>query len=928
MSTDTSSPQEHPKNTPHTADPRIQRQMAGCILFAFESAIARLVLEDPALPSTLPPNITKGLSKNPCFRFADVSTLSATDLIHGAYLSQLFDICDAILQSERATHTNQLREWCTTNSIYDLRNALSHPARPFAEHMWYQLQALATHPAVLQLGLREIVDAHRACLANQFTPPPDAWVQAIASSEIPNNLLTAAIEHPEGSFVGRKAALQTLRQRLLTPTIRAVAIVGEGGLGKTAFAIECLRTLRIDLEAHRVIDRIVMLTARNVRLTPDGQQPMTPAFTDTSSLLTALARELLDDDEATGDDALSAFAEVRLLLCLDNLETVLLTNPDFFPDLFSQLPATWKVLVTSRVPVDLTWTQRLERLPEGEAIQITRQHAAMTGVLTSIAPPMLLAIATNAESPLAIKLCIDCIALGASPEHAIDTARRLTVDFAFQNLVDHLPPDSRWLLEAVFAVGGSIAQHRLGLLLDWELNRLQSAISQLMRANVLTPRQTEQDQVLELSSALQEFVRLHPLDLAFRETVFTRWHTHLTAADNAKLPGAKSRPETRFADVTDADLIRQLKSSLALARVGRAPEGLAQLRRLRQFFPRVSAVLRAEAGILDLIRDFPGRLRALEEAIRCDGSDVRARLELAEVHRDLDRYGEALRYTQPLIDSGMLMRDEVDPRVRRRLATVHYKNCLWLGSDLVLNGDEVIGSRYLEQCLVDTQSWDSAPEEIRPFLGFVRASAIRRLTEVRGSPWVERLRQLNNALSVLTGLYDERGVLDFTVPELRELFAQFEWTSRCRDAEVVRGEWTDVFAAISKYALAARALERNPSAEIEWKSNLTSLRAFGLRYGLVGGNEPDWSLLGKVPDAEELAQFGYVSAIVTNPSNHYRGYLFAKEIGGEVVFVHHSAASVTRSDFEHIPLGTMLMVLTGPSPRAGLDRKAIDVYVV
>jgi tetratricopeptide (TPR) repeat protein/transcriptional regulator with XRE-family HTH domain len=241
-----------------------------------------------------------------------------------------------------------------------------------AGHARMSTQAVsALERGIRQFPRRSTVTA----LADALNLPPRARDNFFAAAARPRGPRPAAAAPPPSTpyqlpspvvdFTGRDAELNQLIETLSGPGIVAAAIVGMGGVGKTALALRA---------AHAVLDRF-----------PDGQlflnlqghgpgEPMSQA-----DALTYLLRGLgLPRDEVPGDPDLAAgrlrtiLAERRVLLILDDAQAA--------EQIQRMLPGTGGsgVIITSRrefagvaFPV-----LRLSVLPPAEGLELLRRIAS------------------------------------------------------------------------------------------------------------------------------------------------------------------------------------------------------------------------------------------------------------------------------------------------------------------------------------------------------------------------------------------------------------------------------------------------------------------------------------------------------------------------------------------------------------------------
>ena len=61
-------------------------------------------------------------------------------------------------------------------SLFEIRNAVSHPNRPFPSFYWYRCAAIASDPAIDALGLNEVAHAFINAIEGRIQEPPEEWL--------------------------------------------------------------------------------------------------------------------------------------------------------------------------------------------------------------------------------------------------------------------------------------------------------------------------------------------------------------------------------------------------------------------------------------------------------------------------------------------------------------------------------------------------------------------------------------------------------------------------------------------------------------------------------------------------------------------------------------------------------------------------------
>lgn len=183
-------------------------------------------------------------------------------------------------------------------------------------------------------------------------------------------------------FFGRETELAAIREAL-DPESRTwgVLIDGPGGMGKTSLAVRAAYDCPPDL-----FDRIVFLSAKDRELDDDGVRPLGPFMVPgLLAMLNEIARELARPAIAKAPEGerfrllLDALRGERVLLILDNLESLLKAERDLLLTFVSRLPLGSKAILTSRRPIGSASERRsLEKLGQAAALdtlgELARHH--------------------------------------------------------------------------------------------------------------------------------------------------------------------------------------------------------------------------------------------------------------------------------------------------------------------------------------------------------------------------------------------------------------------------------------------------------------------------------------------------------------------------------------------------------------------------
>jgi tetratricopeptide (TPR) repeat protein len=262
-------------------------------------------------------------------------------------------------------------------------------------------------------------------------------------------------------FFGREDELSRIA-RSLSPDTRSwgALIDGPGGIGKTALAVRAA-----ELTPPGQFERVIFLSSKSRELTVDGAKPlanfMLPGYLD---MLNELARHIdrAEITKTTADnrpsELLRALRNRRLLLILDNLESVSVNDRDRLFDFLGHLPATCKAIVTSRRRDDVdARVVRLDKLGREAAMQLMAKLAEDRELLARANTRQLASLyETTGGNPLLIRWTAGQLGRGRckTVEDAIAILRKATKDndpleFIFGDLAESFTENETKVLAAL-----------------------------------------------------------------------------------------------------------------------------------------------------------------------------------------------------------------------------------------------------------------------------------------------------------------------------------------------------------------------------------------------------------------------------------------------------------------------------------------------
>jgi LuxR family glucitol operon transcriptional activator len=283
---------------------------------------------------------------------------------------------------------------------------------------------------------------------------PEFW--RYEKNAVPNNLPLP--DYDETSFLGREIDRKHLKNHLVGRH-PVITLVGEGGVGKTALALQCVYGL-LDLADQCPYEAIVWTSLKNKVLTASGINSVHGGVANVLGILQESTNQLGVPTPQTevidaANELLAYLKEIKVLLIIDNFET-LTANP--LREFFSNIPEGSKVLITSRVGLgEIELRYALDPLDMKTASTLLRKYASVFNLPTlSALPQPKLERYVNFlfRNPLLIKWFVQSVAAGADQERTISRNNLQFSDairFCFENLFDRLSAVEKEVLHILAA---------------------------------------------------------------------------------------------------------------------------------------------------------------------------------------------------------------------------------------------------------------------------------------------------------------------------------------------------------------------------------------------------------------------------------------------------------------------------------------------
>jgi len=541
-------------------------------------------------------------------------------------------------------------------------------------------------------------------------------------------------------------------------------------------------------------DAIVWVTCKTTKLTPSDIVEVDGAIRSSLGMLEAVADELAGTKtENVIDEILSYLKEFRILLILDNLETVL---DDRIRDFLARLPQGSKVLVTSRIGLGaFEYPVKLEGLKGAESVQLLRAHATARGIVDLVKMPnprLEKYCAKMANNPGFIKWFVTAVQAGQRPEDAL-TKPDLFLDFCMSNVYNYLSDESRRTLSAMQCLPGRHSQAELAYLLDVEeITSLQRSLQQLLTTNLVrmysVPVGSTFSSRYEVDELARSYLTKHHPPAADEARRMNKRKQHLRAAGESMradgIANIYNINNVRVKSASDTIIAKFLRDALNDAKLKRYEKAQERIAKAKQLAPEYFEVHRVEGFIKSKAGDIAGSHEAYEAAIDLEPEWAPLRFWFGGfLMRDLDDNLEALSQ----FDKGLLLDpSSYDLQVERARALLYLRRFKDAEESIrtIVQGmalstwqkkkvyDLYLQSRYRwAENLVDEHDFDAAlklMEELKKFyedcpkniLDTVMTEHVRRAVHTANrlcQHWRKGADHFNRAAAIMRWLVAETG---------------------------------------------------------------------------------------------------------------------------------------------------------------------------
>ncbi|WP_243890838.1 tetratricopeptide repeat protein [Shewanella algae] len=893
------------------------RRKTAMVLHQIEESLGSFVITEGQIES-LNLESLENIHRREADKGRDFNKSSIKDVVEATYLDELFGFALDIAQDTSTLDSiNYLYSLFHQLDIYEIRNAISHPNRPFWDCYWYRIATIASDPVHERLGLSEIKEALVSAESGTITSPPDEWLNRVIW-QIPNNL-PKHFEHGLTGLIGRSKELIELKKYISNPRVNTLALVAPGGAGKTALALDLLNTIISTPSYTKSVNAVVYVTMKTEKLTSEGVVPL-----DTIETISELQNEIIyglndifDENYESFSKAISDNSNKNILLCIDNLETLLRDNPTSFDDLNYSLPITWKILVTSRVAISNATILPLSNLQQKSAIHLARTYHSKRG--GSFKDQKVYKALTEQcfFNPLAIRLSIDLILKGKDIPESLNVANKEIAEFSYNNLIDALSQTSVEILECIFVESLS-TRYSLCALLEKTMDEISEAIGELSRTSLISRLSDDEGESYRLNDSVRELLLLSPRNLDIRAKVQNSIEKRrILSKEIDKRQSAEDFPVWHLEHIpmsTDENLkilITEFNKNCKKARKN-SEISVYLYRKLKDvhfIHSNNSLFQRTLARSLELLKDKASAEIHYKKAIELDDKNPTNKYLLARLYHNTNRYSLAHELYKPLINSEWTSTDA---------EVLHFGKSIYQGYFLALLYDGL-----WERVLNETKEWKET-KEYRGIIGTFRASAWKRKMELTvDSDPNDTVKSLISASRILADIFRNNGYLPVTSGQAVKVCEEIEYCfSRYSYQQSFKEEASEllnfVFSHITEIS---RSLEHKDLTPLLKKIVKIDIPQNPFNSSNFEGYQVQNSYLDV--EQQDLSN-GLISVVISNRPKDRASYMFAKDCNQKTYFLHFDCYNDGEwRDWTKLSIGDNLHVI--PDLENSTKDKAIKV---
>lgn len=744
------------------------------IIYELELSLGSYVLDNESI-NTISENYIDSIVDREKNRGNSISKEDFNLIIEASYLDEIFNFAINITENTSLQkHMIELKQLCSILGIFNIRNAVSHPNRPFPDSYWFRAAAIASDPLIEKLNLTAVRNALNSAIEENLNTPPDEWIYNVKWA-IPNTL-PSTFDHEITGLLGREKEFRDLETVLSKERNNLIAIVAPGGIGKTALVLQYLKDLSLSPIWSSKLSSILFCTLKNEKLTVNGIETI-DAINGIEQIKDSIFEDLKSIYKSKFNfesfaEALEVLENEKILICIDNLETLLIDSQKEFIEFNQLLPLKWRLLVTSRISLDSATTVPLEPLVRRHAVNLSRNYLKKRGVLDFKQEDLeKIADAAN-NNPLAIRLTIDLYLKGVDITQSISKSQKDIASFSYKNLIESLKNSSITILEAIYAIGNP-NKSELKEFLNINKEELIESINELAKTSLIS-RTTDEfgNDTYKLSDSIRDLLLTNPKNIEVRnnitEDVKKRKAKILEQSTRIKQLGLTEFDDDYIPEDIDATLYSLITDlNKTLVKTENQINYHNEIVTLKDKFAELiiyknndSLLFFHYSRIFRELKDTSNELVYLKKAEEFNQNSPRIKLALALRYFYNNDYQDALDYFEFLIDKKYNSPLNSNKKFSFSVTKLYYLSLLYLGEY-----DKII---ELTKEWKESEFWSGV-------IGVSRATALKRKIEFKFSSVNTNNKIIIEILDILDFIFKSESYFDAACIESNKIIKDLDF---------------------------------------------------------------------------------------------------------------------------------------------------------
>ena len=730
------------------------RLKSSMVIYALEKSLGNYVIDNESLNKISEEN-KKVISEREKSKGNSIEKNNIAALVESSYLDEIFNLAiDTTEGTSRYSNMKELKTLCSFLEIFNIRNAISHPNRPFPEFYWFRSATIASDPLIEKLELVGVRQALNSAVEENLNIPPEEWFDNVPWA-IPNNL-PISFDHEITGLLGRDLEFKELHKTLSSPRNSLIAVVAPGGIGKTALILQFLKDLSLSPDYNSSINAIIFCTLKNERLTADGIEQI-EAINGVSQIKESILSDL---NSLFGEDSYSSFEEASeslalkpILICIDNLETLLIHSQKEFLEFNQSLPIHWRIIVTSRISINSATTVTLDSLRKKHSASLCRNYFKKRGYQNIEQSAIENIVKMTNNNPLAIRLTIDLYSKGSDLSLSIEKSQKDIAAFSYKNLIESLHENSITVLEALYVIGESNKSELIHML-ELTNEEIAEAINELSKTSLIVRTINDIDSdCYNLSDSIRDLLLINPKNIEVRISISERVQKRkLKISEQKKRDqklGLSEFDDNYVAPNTDASIHSLIVDlNKYLSRIKPRTSQINELVNLKHKFDDLIIYNNKDyqlnyhySRVLRELKDKTGELNKLKQSEKNNSESPRTKNAIALHHFFNSDYQEALEMFNELHDAKYNFPENSTEKFAINLTKHRIKCLLFL--------------EYFDELLKTTEDWE---KEIywSAMYGTYRASTVKAQNEgIYDTDNTEKA--LNQVLDIFEKIFTSEG---------------------------------------------------------------------------------------------------------------------------------------------------------------------------